>query len=96
MTPVEITTALTFVEALRALSVGRQDAAIGRLYQFQRHPHDPALKLRPLRCAPGHWIINSRHGDRIILREAGENRFVAVDVGGHEMYDVWERRAGPE
>lgn len=32
------------------------------------------------------------HGDRIILRREDGDIFAAVDGGGHEIYEEWERR----
>jgi hypothetical protein len=88
-----------FVARLKLLSEGRQASIIGRLEWFQRQPDDPALRLRPLRCAPGHFLIDSIRYDRIILRrdaeEAGGPVYTAVDCGGHEIILEWERAAGP-
>lgn len=83
-----------FVERLRLLSESRAKHIIGRLEWFQNWPDDPKLKLRPLRCSPGHFLISSIHGDRIILRLEANGVYVAADCGGHEIIDEWERLAG--
>lgn len=84
----------SFRDRLKLLSEGRQAHVINRLVQFQQEPEDPALRLRPLRCSPGHYLISSARYDRIVLRQDADGVWIAVDCGGHEVIDEWERRAG--
>ena len=80
-----------FVARLKALVPGRRTAAISGLRLFMRKPNDITLKLRPLKSIDGYWIINSSRGDRIILRREADDLYAAVDVGGHEVYERWDR-----
>lgn len=82
-----------FSDRLRLLSEGRREHIINRLVWFQQRPDDPSLRLRDLRCAPGHYLIDSVRGDRIVLRRDADGVYVAVDCGGHEIIDEWERLA---
>jgi hypothetical protein len=91
---VEVRPSLEFLDALMKLTPGRQQSAVNQLYLFARQPDAPELRFRELRCAPGYWIINSHYQDRIILRAEDDGVYSAVDVGGHELYAEWERRAG--
>lgn len=90
MARLEIT--LDFKDRLNALSDSRRDAAIIRLEAFVRNHNDPLLRLRELRCAPGHWLIDSFRHDRIILKKLGEDLYRPEDVGGHDIYADWEKR----
>ncbi|BAQ44202.1 hypothetical protein [Methylobacterium aquaticum] len=87
-----------FRTRLALLSEGRREHIINRMIRFQRDPQDPQLRLRPLRCAPGHSLIDSARYDRIVLRTDlidGEAVYTAVDCGGHEIIEEWERAARP-
>ena len=62
------------------------------LEKFLTEPKLPSLKFRSLASAEGYFIINSVHGDRIILRKDAEDEFVAVDAGPHDnVYRRWNR-----
>ncbi|MET7244076.1 hypothetical protein ABZT49_11960 [Methylobacterium sp. EM32] len=87
-----------FRERLALLSEGRREHVINRLIRFQRDPQDKQLRLRPLRCAPGHFLIDSARYDRIVLRTDlidGVTVYTAADCGGHEIIEDWERAAKP-
>ena len=57
-----------------------------------KEPRLPSLDFRSLAGAPGYYIIDARHGDRIILRGDGEDLYAAVDVGPHDnIYRRWNR-----
>ena len=80
-----------FVRSLKRLPPNRADAAKRALARFVDQPGLPGLRLRPLLGAPGFFIINSVHGDRIILRK-DEQGFIAEDVGPHDnVYRRWDR-----
>ena len=83
----------SFVASLRRLSEGRRRWVLGNLQLFQRHPENAGLRFRPLRCAPGHFLIDSVRYDRIILRQEEQDLFTVVDCGGHEIIETWEARA---
>lgn len=83
-----------FEARLRILSEGRQRYIIARLEWFQRTPDDPQLRLRPLRCMPGFFLIDSIRGDRIVLFGESDGSYVAADCGGHDIITDWERYSG--
>jgi hypothetical protein len=84
----------SFLTALRGLSEGRRAWIIGRLEMFQANATDKVLRLRPLRCLDGHFIIDSVRYDRIILRREAEDLYAAVDCGGHEILEEWTKLHG--
>lgn len=80
-----------FVKALKSLPPDRADAAIRAAQKFVDQPALPSLKFRALKGLPGFFIINSAHGDRIILRKDGDD-YVAEDTGPHDnVYRRWSR-----
>lgn len=82
-----------FKGALRSLPPDRKKAAIKSLTLFIDTPNLPRFRFRPLKGLDGHFIINAKRGDRIILRKTGEDAFAAVDVGPHDnIYRRWDRR----
>lgn len=83
----------SFMAKLRLLSEGRRKHIAGRVRRFAADPLDKPLRFRPLRCAPGHFLINSVRGDRIILRQEAEDVYALVDCGGHAIIDEWEQLA---
>ncbi len=90
---VRVTPTKAFIRALKGLPPNRQDAAITALSRFQGEPALPSLKFRPLAGKPGHFIISSVHGDRIILLRDETDVYSAVDVGPHDnVYRRWNRR----
>lgn len=84
----------SLVEALKALSEGRREAVLSRLAWFVRAPDDPHLRLRPLRCATGYFLIDSVRYDRVILRREADGSYTVVDCGGHHIIGDWEARGG--
>lgn len=82
-----------FRKALRTLPPDRAEGAIAALERFIVDSSRAGLDFRALRRRAGHYIINARHGDRIILRKDGDDLFAAVDVGPHDnIYRRWNRR----
>lgn len=81
-----------FVKAVRRLPPDRQEGAIRALERFETEPSLARLDFRPLKGAPGHFIIDANHGDRIILRRADNDVYDAVDVGPHDnLYRRWKK-----
>ena len=92
MAGVRISVEETFVKAAKKLPPDRSKGARVALVKFQAEPGLPGLRFRSLAGAPGYYIINAAHGDRIILRKDGEDWFAAVDVGPHDnVYKRWNR-----
>lgn len=83
----------SFTAKLRLLSEGRRKYIVGRVRRFVANSQDKLLRFRPLRCAPGHFLIDSVRGDRIVLRQEAEDAYALVDCGGHDIIDEWERLA---
>ncbi|GJD95768.1 hypothetical protein [Methylobacterium iners] len=86
----------SFLLAFKGLSKSRREWVAARLRLFQIDPSDKALRFRALRCAPGHFLIDSVRYDRIILRRETDDLYAVVDCGGHDIIDAWEARAGDE
>lgn len=81
-----------FAKGLKQLPPNRADAAIRALTKFMTEPSLPSLRFRPLVGLSDHFIINSVHGDRVILRKDGDD-YVAEDTGPHDnVYRRWQRR----
>jgi mRNA-degrading endonuclease RelE of RelBE toxin-antitoxin system len=82
-----------FLKAIRSLPPNRRERANDALIKFQEAPDRPGLDFRPLKNGAGYFIIDSAHGDRIILRKDEPDLFAAVDVGPHDnVYRRWARR----
>lgn len=82
-----------FVKALKGLPPNRADAAIRAVQKFMTEPALPSLKFRSFKGLDGFHIINSVHGDRVLLRKDGDD-FVAEDTGPHDnVYRRWQRKA---
>lgn len=82
----------TFLKNLKSLPPDRQKGVSVAIAKFLEEPATPSLRFRSLKGVTGHFIINARHGDRIILREAGPERFEIADVGPHDnVYRRWDR-----
>jgi mRNA-degrading endonuclease RelE of RelBE toxin-antitoxin system len=82
----------SFLRAAKSLPPDRQRAVNAALVKFQKTPELPSLKFRPLKGLSGFFIINSVHGDRVILRKDDSNTFAAVDAGPHDnVYRRWTR-----
>lgn len=89
---VRIVVESTFLDAATKLPPDRRKRAIKLLEKFALEPALPSLKFRPLEGAPGYFIINSAHGDRVIIRRDGDGSYAAVDVGPHDnIYRRWNR-----
>ncbi|BCM85847.1 hypothetical protein mvi_43080 [Methylobacterium indicum] len=89
---------MQWVMKLGCTAPGQGRVPCNRMIRFQRDPQEPQLRLRPLRCAPGHYLIDSARYDRIVLRTDlidGEAVYTAIDCGGHEIIEEWERAARP-
>lgn len=83
----------SFVKALKGLPPDRREAAIETIEKFMFEPALPRLEFRPLKARPSYFIIDARHGDRVILRKDDEAVYAAVDVGPHDnIYRRWNRR----
>ncbi len=79
-----------FVRALRSLPPNRAKAAIRAVEKFADEPSLPSLKFRQFKGLDNFYIINSVHGDRIILRRDEAGEFVAEDTGPHDnVYRRW-------
>jgi hypothetical protein len=82
----------SFVRRLRKLPPDREKAARAALAKFMQDATRAGLNFRPLAGSPEHFIINSAHGDRIILRRDEADLYAAVDVGPHDnLYRRWDR-----
>ncbi len=89
---VQITIEQTFLNSAKKLPPDRRRAATRTLEKFMEEPKRAGLDFRPLQGAPGHFIIDSIHGDRVILRKDGPALFAAIDVGPHDnIYRRWNR-----
>lgn len=85
---------VSFLKALRMLPPDRAEGAILALQRFVEDASRASLDFRALRRRAGYYIINARHGDRIILRKDEADVYAAVDVGPHDnVYRRWNRRA---
>lgn len=81
-----------FVKSLKGLPPNRANAAIRAVEKFTDEPALPSLKFRSLKGMAGFYIINSVHGDRIILRKDESGEFIAEDTGPHDnVYRRWSR-----
>jgi hypothetical protein len=81
-----------FVKALKSLPPNRAKAAIRAIEKFVDEPALPSLKFRQFKGLPEFFIINSVHGDRILLRRLPDGEFVAEDTGPHDnLYRRWDR-----
>lgn len=68
-------------------------AALESVAKFIVEPALPRLSFRPLKGHSGHFIINGKHGDRIILRKVEDDLYELVDVGPHDnIYRRLDRR----
>jgi hypothetical protein len=74
----------SFLKEARKLPSDRARAIRRCVEKFQLEPKLPSLKFRPLLGVPGYFIINSIHGDRVILRKDDEKTYAAVDTGPHD------------
>lgn len=85
----------SFIAEAKRLPPDRQRAVAATLVKFQEAMTLPSLNFRQLKGRPGHFIIDAKRGDRIILRQDGPETFSAVDVGPHEnVYRRWDRLKG--
>lgn len=74
----------TFEKGLKRLPPDRQKKIIANIGLFIEDSRYPSLDFRPLSGLPGYYIINGKHGDRIILRQENDELYTAVDVGPHD------------
>jgi hypothetical protein len=82
-----------FIDAAKKLPPDRQKAARNALVKFATEPSLNGLNFRGLSAKPGHFIINSAHGDRIILRKDADDLYAAIDIGPHDnVYRRWNRK----
>jgi hypothetical protein len=82
-----------FLKAVKKLPPDRKERVNAALTRFQEAPDRSGLDFRPLKGAPGFFIIDSVHGDRVILRKDAPDLFAAVDAGPHDnVYRRWKRR----
>lgn len=80
-----------FVKALKTLPPNRADAAIRACQKFLTEPALPSLKFRQFKGLDDFYIIDSVHGDRVLLRKTGDS-YVAEDTGPHDnVYRRWQR-----
>lgn len=87
-----ITVERSFEREARKLPPDRTKAAADSLVKFSSTPDLPSLNFRALQGSTGHYLINARRGDRIVLRKEAEDHFSAVDVGPHDnIYRRWNR-----
>lgn len=90
---VMISTGASFERALKSLPHDRATAAIKTLSLFMEEPALPRLRFRALKGLDGYFIINVKHGDRIILNKTGNETYIAVDIGPHDnVYRKWNRK----
>lgn len=81
-----------FVKALKGLPPNRAKAAIRAVEKFTDTPQLPSLKFRQFQGLDDMFIINSVHGDRILLRKLADGDYVAEDTGPHDnVYRRWGR-----
>lgn len=81
-----------FVKALKRLPPNRAKAAIRAVEKFTDEPSLPSLNFRQFKGLDEFYIINSVHGDRILLRKDTGGEFVAEDTGPHDnVYRRWSR-----
>lgn len=81
-----------FVKALKSLPPNRAKAAVRAVEKFIDEPSLPSLKFRQFKGLEEFFIINSVHGDRILLRKEEGGEFVAEDTGPHDnVYRRWSR-----
>lgn len=81
-----------FLKAFKKLPPHRQQAVRDSIRKFGIEPATPGLRFRSLQGAPGYFIINGAHGDRIILRREDETSYSAVDAGPHDnVLRRWNR-----
>ncbi|MCK1503843.1 hypothetical protein [Bradyrhizobium sp. 18] len=82
----------SFVREAKRLPPDRRRSVRKALEKFLLEPKLPSLRFRALEAAQGYYIINSSHGDRIILRKDAEDAFAVVDAGPHDnVYRRWNR-----
>jgi hypothetical protein len=89
---VRVTIEATFLDWAKRLPPDRRNAARRAIERFMEEPRRGSLDFRPLKGVQGYFIIDSVHGDRIILRRDGPDTYAAVDVGPHDnVYRRWNR-----
>ena len=82
----------TFIKALKKLPPDRSKAAVNSLAKFSEEPSTNSLRFRRLEGTNCFYIINGKHGDRIILRQNSEVHYSAIDVAPHDtIYKKWNR-----
>ena len=79
-----VTIEQSFRDGAAKLPPDRRKAVNDTLVKFMQEPKLPSLRFRRLRGTPNYWLINSRHGDRVVLRKDEEDLFAAVDAGLHD------------
>lgn len=83
----------SFERGLKSLPPDRARAVAKSLVLFVENPELPRFHYRPLKGMLPYFIINVKHGDRIILRRDDDATYAAVDVGPHDnIYRRWNRR----
>lgn len=88
-----IATAASFEKALKSLPPHRATAAAKTLLLFMEEPGLPRLRFRALKGLEEYFIINVKHGDRIILKKIENETYLAVDIGPHDnIYRRWDRK----
>lgn len=84
---------VTFEKALKSLPPHRATAAAKTLLLFTKEPGLPRLRFRALKGLEEYFIINVKHGDRIILNKIDNETYIAVDIGPHDnIYRRWDRK----
>lgn len=88
-----IITEAEFEKALKSLPPDRARAAIKTLSLFMEEPTLPRFNFRALKGLEGYFIINVKHGDRIILNKIDDDTYIASDIGPHDnIYRRWNRK----
>ncbi|OEI85076.1 hypothetical protein GRI33_07115 [Brucella sp. BO3] len=93
MTSYKLIIEASFERGLKSLPPDRAKAVAKSLILFRENPELPRFRYRSLKGLSGYFIINVKHGDRIILRKDDETTYAAVDVGPHDnVYRCLNRR----
>lgn len=79
--------------AIKRLPPDRAKAAVESMKKFMETPSLPSLDFRTVKGLDDHFIINAKHGDRLILKKVEEDLYELVDVGPHDnVYARLRRR----
>lgn len=82
----------SYGRALKKLPPDRARAANASILKFAEEASLPSLDFRPLQGRRGHFLINGKRGDRIVLNKLDADLYAAVDVGPHDnILRRWNR-----